>query len=65
MAEGNGTNSHDVGALTRSEIQETLEREAKGILGVSGDEAFSMLDRGELEGTAAEAELQMLRFLKG
>jgi hypothetical protein len=33
------------------------------MLGVSWEQASQMLDRGELVGTAAEAELKMLRFL--
>jgi hypothetical protein len=50
-------------ALTNRQAQELAEREARCLLDVSREEAFAMLDRGELEGTAAEAELRMLRFL--
>jgi hypothetical protein len=49
--------------LTPRQAEELAEREAWRMLAVSRDEAFQMLDRGELEGTAAEAELRMLRFL--
>lgn len=33
------------------------------MLGVSFDQALQMLDTGKLRGTAAEAELSMLRFV--
>lgn len=66
IASQNGSNGSKIatsGALTRAEVEATLEKEAKAILGVSTDEVYGMLDRGELEGTPAEAEFRMLRFL--
>lgn len=51
------------GALTRAEVEATLAKEAKDILGVTPAKAYEMLDRGELEGTPAEAEIRMLRSL--
>lgn len=48
---------------THDEIQSLAEAEAQSILGVSWPDASRMLDRGQLAGTAAEAELKMLRFL--
>ncbi len=39
------------------------EREVQGLLGVPLEKGFAMLDAGELAGTAAEAELRMLRFV--
>lgn len=61
----NGSKIAESGALTRAEVEATLEKEAQAILGVSRDEVFAMLDRGELEGTPAEAEFRMLRLLAG
>ncbi len=49
--------------VSPAEARAIAERQADEILGVSLKEAFEMLDRGELEGTAAEAEFSMLRFL--
>jgi hypothetical protein len=41
------------------------EKSAKAMLGVGLDQALQMLDRGDLDGTTAEAELRSLRFLLG
>jgi len=49
--------------LTREQAQELVEREAQEVLGVSAQEAFAMLDRGELNGTIIQAELSNLRWL--
>lgn len=49
--------------LTQKGAEALAEREARAILGVSKEEAFARLDRGELRGTIAEAELTMLRAL--
>jgi hypothetical protein len=48
---------------TRGEIARLAEREARTLLHVSLPEAFKLLDRGALAGTAAEAEMSMFRFL--
>ncbi len=48
---------------THDELAALAEREARGMLGVSFEDALSMLERGELAGTGAEAQLHMLRFL--
>jgi hypothetical protein len=61
MTEQNGNGYHP--ALTPRQAAELADREAQRILEVSSAEAFKMLDRGDLEGTAAEAEFRMLRFL--
>ena len=50
---------------TAEEIRQLVEAEAHSILGVSWDKASRMVDRGDLAGTAAEAEFKMLRFLLG
>lgn len=39
------------------------EGSAQEMLGVNLDQAFQMLDEGQLDGTAAEIELRSLRFL--
>ena len=39
------------------------EEQAHSMLGVAWDQAATMLERGDLDGTAAEAELKMLRFM--
>jgi hypothetical protein len=49
--------------VSYAEALSIAEREADEILGVSVEEAFQMLDRGDLAGTIAEAEFSMLRFL--
>lgn len=41
------------------------EGSAQNMLGVGLEEAFQLLDQGELEGTAAEVEVRSLRFLLG
>jgi hypothetical protein len=50
-------------ALSPRQANELVEREVRALLGVSRDEAFEMLERGDLDGTAAEAEVSMLKFL--
>jgi hypothetical protein len=49
--------------MTRAQVRKLADREAKQMLSVSGAVAFQMLDRGDLDGTMAEAEFSMLRFL--
>lgn len=61
MTEQNGNGYRS--ALTHRQAEELVEQEARLLLNVSREEAFEKLDRGELEGTAVEAELSMLRFL--
>lgn len=51
--------------LSRDQILELATKSAKSMLGVSREEAFAMLDRGDLNGTMAEVELKMLRHLLG
>lgn len=53
----------EVRYLEAQDAFELAEREAQSILGVSAEEAFEMLDRGKLDGTAAKAEMSMLRSL--
>lgn len=48
---------------THAELEALAEREARQMLGVSWRDATHALQRGELAGTAAEAELRMLNFL--
>ncbi len=48
---------------THAEALEAAERDAQAMLGVSLSEAFRLLDSGRLDGTVAEAELRMARFL--
>ncbi len=45
------------------EALKAAETEACSMLGVPLDRAFEMLDEVQLSGTAAEAELRMLRFV--
>jgi hypothetical protein len=51
------------GKLTREEVEELAEATAQALLGVPAEEAFAMLDRGELEGTHAASALTSLRWL--
>jgi hypothetical protein len=56
----NGTNR----VMSRAELQAQADHVAARVLGVpSHREAFRKLDRGDLAGTAVEAELKMLRRL--
>jgi hypothetical protein len=48
---------------TRESLTCIAEQEAQSMLGVPLPTAMDMLDRGDLRGTAAEAEMRMLRFL--
>ena len=50
-------------ALTQLEARELVERESQRFVGRPADEAFAMLDRGDLAGTVAGDELEMLRSL--
>ncbi|MCW2995218.1 MAG: hypothetical protein JWQ18_2713 [Conexibacter sp.] len=45
------------------EAHALAERESQSMLGVPLERAFEMLEQGQLSGTAAEAELRMLRFV--
>jgi hypothetical protein len=58
-------NAPEVTQLDRAELVELAEHESAERLGVSVDEARAKLERGELDGTIAEAELRMLDFLLG
>jgi hypothetical protein len=51
------------GELTRDELVALAEVTARELLGVSADDAFEMLDRGELDGTVAGDSLRSLRWL--
>jgi hypothetical protein len=55
--------SEPVEVLSRQEFDALLEREARRLTGKSAREAFAMLDRGELHGTAAAGALRTLRRL--
>lgn len=50
---------------TRDELVDLAERESREMLGISWSDALNELEAGTLDGTAAEAELRMLRFLLG
>jgi hypothetical protein len=50
---------------TRDELVALAESEAEQMLGMSWQDATSALERGELAGTAAHAEIRMLQFLLG
>jgi hypothetical protein len=51
------------GELSQAELEALAEHTAHELLGVSADEAFAMVDRGELDGKAAEWPLLALRHL--
>ena len=55
--------STSIRRLSQPEAERLAERQAQAMLHVSKDEAFAMLDRGELSVTIAEAELSILRAL--
>lgn len=55
--------SEAVEVLSRQEFDDLVEREARRLTGRSAREAFEMLDRGELHGTAAAGALRTLRHL--
>lgn len=64
MSMKNGATKNGIGpALSPGQAAALAERETRALLGVSPDEAFEMLRRGELDGMAAEAEVTMLQFL--
>jgi hypothetical protein len=48
---------------SRRETLELVDRQSRALLGVTRAKAFRMLDRGELSGTVAEAQLELLRSL--
>ncbi len=48
--------------LTDEDIRQE-QQEVADKLGVSIEEAYKMMDNGELKGTIKEAQLHMLRFL--
>jgi hypothetical protein len=58
-------NAREVRERSSQELAELAERESQALLSVSWEDARRMLDRGELAGTAVEAELRMLAFLDG
>lgn len=49
--------------MSREEILDLAERTAREMLDVSREDAFAMLDRGELEGTVAGGSLRSIRWL--
>lgn len=51
------------GELTKADVVALADHSAQELLGVTADEAFAMLDRGELDGKAAEWPLLALRRL--
>jgi hypothetical protein len=53
------------GRVTKTDVEALAEQTAQELLGVSAEEAFAMLDSGELEGTLAGGALRSLRFLLG
>jgi len=55
-----GNNGH---RMSRDDVEQMAEATARDLLGVSADEAFAMLDRGELDGTLASSALRSMRFL--
>jgi hypothetical protein len=62
MAKGNGAGSAKV--LEKKDVRRLADERAQEMLHVrSSREAFRLLDEGKLDGTIAEAELKMLRFL--
>ena len=58
-----GRRDDELRELTLAEAKQLAEQTAHELLGVSADEAFAMLDRGELRGQAAEPSLRALRWL--
>ncbi len=48
---------------SRRDALKLFDREAHALLGVSRQAALRMLDRGQLAGTFAEAQLRLLRLL--
>ena len=55
--------SEAVEVLSREAFDALVEREARRLTGRSAREAFAMLDRGDLHGTAAAGALRTLRHL--
>jgi hypothetical protein len=51
------------GQLSPEEVSALIEVTARELLGVSADDAFAKLDRGELDGTLAGGTLESLRWL--
>jgi hypothetical protein len=51
------------GELSHADIEALAEQTAQELLGVPADAAFAMLDRGDLDGKAAEWPLLALRRL--
>lgn len=51
--------------MSREQLQALVERVTGAMLGKTPDEAFALLDRGDLDGTAVAGELRMLRRLLG
>ena len=51
------------GELTLEQLRTLAERTARELLGVSAEDAFAMLDQGELDGTLAGGTLTSLRWL--
>lgn len=49
--------------LTRAELEQLIETEARAMLGCSAAEAFARIARGELRGSVAAAELTSLKEL--
>jgi len=49
--------------MSREDVLILAERTARQLLDVSVEDAFAMLDRGELDGTAIESSLRAIRHL--
>jgi hypothetical protein len=60
----NGAKTNDtVKELTLAEARALVDRQARSMLGMSADEAYRSMDRGELRGTLAEDHFRMMRHL--
>jgi hypothetical protein len=65
MVVGENTMSPQEDTYTEQELVGFADRETRQMLGLPWHEATQALERGELAGTAAEAEIRMLSFLLG
>lgn len=60
---GNTPRYAERGELSHADLEALADHTAHELLGLSADEAFAMLERGELDGKAAEWSLLALRRL--
>lgn len=49
--------------MTREELEALADRTARELLGIPADEAFRLLESGELDGKAVEAPLRSIQRL--